>query len=67
MSRAGSHQRRILEIAVQQLPRCYRADARVVFYALQSRNYSVRGTKVSLDRTMEVLNKAIAAINLLEG
>lgn len=67
MSRTEAQRRRILEVAVQQLPICYRADTRVVLYALRDRDYSVRGTKIFLDQTMEVLNKAIAAINILEG
>jgi hypothetical protein len=67
MTRTESQRRRILEVAIQQLPTGYRSDTRIVLYVLKGRNFSVRGTKISLDRTMEVLNKAIAAIDILEG
>jgi hypothetical protein len=66
-SRSEGQRCRVLEVAVQQLPTSYRRDVRVLLYALKERGYGVRGSKVGLERALEVVNKAVAAINILEG
>lgn len=67
MTRTERRRRRVLEMAIQQLPIYQRGTVRMVFYALKDRNCTVRGSKYNLELATAVLTKTIAAIDVLEG
>lgn len=67
LSRDERRARRVVEMAVSQLPTYQRKHVRVVLYALQYQGISVKGCKSYLDRAQAVLSKAVNAINILEG
>jgi hypothetical protein len=58
---------RVLELALASDWSSSRAEHRAVFALLEKQGYCFGGYKRRLEETLHFLNKAIAAVNALEG